>query len=62
MMQAAESLPPLDPNSLPYAMSTEAEGKAAYETARKDLTNSLTKRKDIDKQLVSRFLVFFVYY
>ncbi|KAG9126540.1 hypothetical protein FRC07_003081 [Ceratobasidium sp. 392] len=34
-------------------MSTEAEGKAAYEAARKDLTNALTKRKDIDKQLAS---------
>lgn len=38
-----------------YAMSTEAEGKAAYEAARKDLTNALTKRKEIDKQLVSLF-------
>ncbi|KAG8683257.1 hypothetical protein FRC08_014396 [Ceratobasidium sp. 394] len=34
-------------------MSTEAEGKAAYEAARKDLTNALTKRKDIDKQLAA---------
>ncbi|QRV77736.1 histone acetyltransferase subunit NuA4 [Ceratobasidium sp. AG-Ba] len=34
-------------------MSTEAEGKAAYEAARKDLANALTKRKDIDKQLAS---------
>ncbi|KAG8687451.1 hypothetical protein FRC09_013483 [Ceratobasidium sp. 395] len=34
-------------------MSTEAEGKAAYEAARKDLANSLTKRKDIEKQLAS---------
>ncbi|KAG9103178.1 hypothetical protein FRC06_011878 [Ceratobasidium sp. 370] len=34
-------------------MSTEAEGKAAYEAARKDLTNALTKRKDIDKQLAT---------
>jgi hypothetical protein len=57
-MQAAESAQPPDPNSIPYAMSTEAEGKAAYEAARKDLTNSLTKRKDIDKQLVSFYSVF----
>ncbi|KAF8606741.1 NuA4-domain-containing protein [Ceratobasidium sp. AG-I] len=34
-------------------MSTEAEGKAAYEAARKDLTNGLAKRKEIDKQLAA---------
>ena len=34
-------------------MSTEAEGKAQYESARKDLVNALMKRKEIDKQLVS---------
>ncbi|KAB5593102.1 Histone acetyltransferase [Ceratobasidium theobromae] len=34
-------------------MSTEAEGKAAYETARKELSNSLLKRKDIEKQLAA---------
>ncbi|GAB1520882.1 chromatin modification-related protein eaf6 [Rhizoctonia solani] len=34
-------------------MSTEAEGKALYEGARKDLVNALMKRKDIDKQLAA---------
>jgi hypothetical protein len=41
-------------------MSTEAEGKAAYEAARKDLTNALLKRKEIDKQLVGFPGLFFV--
>ncbi|QRW20333.1 histone acetyltransferase subunit NuA4 [Rhizoctonia solani] len=36
-----------------HAMSTEAEGKALYEGARKDLVNALMKRKDIDKQLAA---------
>ncbi|CAE6402699.1 unnamed protein product [Rhizoctonia solani] len=34
-------------------MSTEAEGKALYESARKDLVNALMKRKEIDKQLAA---------
>ncbi|CCO33442.1 Chromatin modification-related protein EAF6 [Rhizoctonia solani AG-1 IB] len=34
-------------------MSTEAEGKALYEGARKDLVNALMKRKEIDKQLAA---------
>ncbi|CAE6451965.1 unnamed protein product [Rhizoctonia solani] len=34
-------------------MSTEAEGKALYESARKDLVNALMKRKEIDKQLAT---------
>ncbi|KAG8752877.1 hypothetical protein FRC11_007921 [Ceratobasidium sp. 423] len=34
-------------------MSTEAEGKALYESARKDLVNALVKRKEIDKQLAA---------
>jgi hypothetical protein len=41
-------------------MSTEAEGKALYEGARKDLVNALMKRKEIDKQLVSYYLL--IYY